>query len=174
MQDTLRDLARAAPAGAIIEVGVYLGGTAQTLAKVAAAKGERLWLYDTFAGLPWADPDKGDRLPVGQFADGLTLAECRYVFPDAAVQQCVFPHDVDLPSTIAFAHLDVDQYRSVREAIDAIAPRLVPDGVILLDDYCLPGCQNAVLETPHKGEAPLRLNLLADGRAVLRRRRRRA
>lgn len=168
----MSELAAAAPAGAILEVGVYLGGTAQALEQVANAKGERLWLYDTFAGLPWADPDKGDRLPVGQFADGLTFDECKYVFPDAVVQAGVFPHEVVVPLAIGFAHLDVDQYRSVREAIDAIAPRLVPDGVILLDDYCLPGCAAAVLETPHKGDAPLRLNVLEDGRAVLRRRRR--
>lgn len=172
MLASLAATAAVAPHAAIIEVGVYYGGSAQVLDHVAQDCGRPLWLYDTFAGLPWCDPDKGDTMPVEHFADGLTLEECTRLFPRARVQAGVFPHGVELPEAIGFAHLDVDQYRSVREAIDAIAPRLVPDGVILLDDYCLAGCQRAVLETPHKGEAPLRLNMLADGRALLRRRRR--
>lgn len=162
-------LAVAAPAGALVEVGVYRGGSARVLERVALAKSVPLWLYDTFAGLPWCDPEMGDVLALGQFADGLTLDECTYLFPGARVQCGVFPHDVVLPEDIAFVHLDVDQYQSVRESLDVLLPRLVPGGAILIDDYMLPGCKRAVHETPHTRGAMFRLHPAEDGRAVLRR-----
>ena len=48
---------------------------------------------------------------------------------------------------IAFAHLDCDQYRSVKESVEYIKPLMMTGGVIWFDDYgCLPGATKAVDE----------------------------
>ena len=46
--DSLMYYASRAPMGAIVEVGVYKGGTAWHLARL----GRPLYLYDTFEGMP--------------------------------------------------------------------------------------------------------------------------
>lgn len=156
--------ARATPPGAIVEAGVYAGGSAVALATVAQDQHRTLWLYDTFGpGIPHADPDKGDSHRVGDFADGLTYAEARDAFPGARVIAGVFPWPgVPLPPAIAFAHLDCDQYRSVKEALEVLFPRMVPGGVIAIDDYGLAGCALACHEARDRGHD---LRFRDDGRA---------
>ena len=44
-----------------------------------------------------------------------------------------------------FVHLDCDQYKSYKDAIEYLAPRMVPCGVIWCDDVdCLPGAGEAM------------------------------
>lgn len=165
----MQDLALATPPGDIVEVGVYRGGTARALEwAVAQRPGCTLWLYDTFGpGIPHANPDKGDAHKVGDFAGGLTPEQARRAFPEARVYAGVFPDDFllpaeGLPTKVAFAHLDCDQYRSVRDSLAALFHRMVPGGLILLDDYCLAGCERAVHEVGRPFE------VLSDGRALFR------
>lgn len=158
----LARLARSAPPGAFVEVGVYRGGSAAVLHDVAVSQGRRLFLYDTFRGIPHADPDKSDSHKVGDFADGLTRDQARVVFPYAVVLDGVFPDDFAPPEDVAFAHLDCDQYRSVRDSLAALFHRMVPGGLILLDDYCLAGCERAAHEVGRPFE------VLPDGRALFR------
>lgn len=160
--EILRAHASAAPRGALVEVGVYRGGSAAVLHDVAVSQGRRLFLYDTFRGIPHADPDKGDAHKVGDFADGLTRDQARVVFPYAVVLDGVFPDDFAPPEDVAFAHLDCDQYRSVKDSLAALWPVMVPGGLILLDDYCLAGCERAVREVGRPFE------VLPDGRALFR------
>jgi hypothetical protein len=49
------------------------------------------------------------------------------------------------PSEIALVRLDTDWYGSTRHALEQLYPRLVPGGVLLLDDYGhYPGARSAV------------------------------
>lgn len=149
----MQALALGAPPGDFVEVGVYRGGSAQALEWAAAQRpGCTLWLYDTFAGIPHADPGAGDAHKVGDFAEGLTLEAARAAFPDARIYRGVFPYDAPLPERVAFAHLDVDQYQSYRDAFAALFPRMVPGGMVLCDDAGLAGCARAVLESGRRVE----------------------
>lgn len=53
------------------------------------------------------------------------------------------------PKGFCFVHLDVDLYDSYRECLDFFYPRMVPGGIILLDEYNDPpwsSCNKAVDE----------------------------
>jgi O-methyltransferase len=45
---------------------------------------------------------------------------------------------------IAFAHIDVDIYRSVIDSIKFIWPRLSPGGFVVFYDYGFPSCPGAL------------------------------
>jgi len=148
-QDTLNELietARVCPPGDFVEVGVYKGGSAARLAEVAKEQHRRLFLFDTFCGIPHADPTV-DHHKVGDFND-TSLREVQAALPDAICIPGVFPGT--LPAeliSIALAHIDCDQYRSVFDCCFMLAPRMVSGGVMVFDDYdCIPGAAKAVTE----------------------------
>jgi len=163
--ETLRELstmAAATPPGALVEVGVYRGGSAIWLYELAQEQGRDLYLFDTFAGIPYkTHPD--DAHNVGDFGDGLTCEQATHLFARAQVIGGVFPDSalgLDLDN-VAFAHLDVSQYKSYCDAIAYLYPRMIEGGVMWFDDYdCLAGAKRAVDErlgepqrAPHSGKA---------------------
>ncbi len=161
--EAMLDVAIGAPDGAFAEFGVYRGGTAWWLAQAARMQGRRLWLFDTFTGIPVKDAI--DFHKVGDFGD-TSLEQVKAALPDAIIVPGVFPQSIadrELPS-FAFVHVDADQYRSVRAACQVFGPRMVPGGVIWFDDYACsttPGATAAVDEL-----FPQRI--LVAGRAMVR------
>ncbi|MGH7605410.1 MAG: TylF/MycF/NovP-related O-methyltransferase [Gemmatimonadaceae bacterium] len=148
-EDTLHELAeaaRAAPPGDLVEVGVYKGGSATRLAEVAREQNRMLFLFDTFTGIPTADPEV-DHHKIGDFGD-TTLEAVRSAIPEAIFKPGIFPETLtDDVGPIALAHIDCDQYASVKACCAAIAPRMVSGGVMVFDDYdVLPGAKKAVEE----------------------------
>lgn len=137
--------ARQCPPGDFVEVGVYKGGTAAALAGVAREQGRRLFLFDTFKGIPHASAI--DRHKVGDFAD-TSLKTIRKAIPDAICKAGVFPATLTPEvGPIAFAHVDCDQYESVKACCKHLAPLMVLGGVMVFDDYdVLPGAKQAVDE----------------------------
>lgn len=131
--------------GCFVEVGVYLGGSAFFLANVAQTQGREIYLYDTFCGIPY----KGelDSHPVGDFGD--TSADLvRQMIPYAKVVAGVFPHSLVPMPKVAFAHVDADQYQSIRDCCRVLGPMMLPGGKILFDDvWCLAGATKALEET---------------------------
>ena len=148
-------LAATSPPGCFIEVGVYRGGTAWHLAKVAKDQDRECYLCDTFTGIPYRD--EGDRHAVGDFSDADAHQVARDI-PSAIVVQGVFPDSVrqlDI-GPIAFAHLDCDQYQSYRDALDYLALRMPAGAFIWVDDYdCLTGATRAVDECLAEGRVRL-------------------
>jgi O-methyltransferase len=143
------------PPGAFVEVGVYHGGTAWHLAKVAAAQGRPLYLYDTFTGIPHAGSVDSHR--IGDFAD-VSIEQVMRDIPYATVVAGVFPRAALSMGRIAFVHLDVDQYRSYKEALEYFESRMVRGGVIWCDDVPpLPGAALAVTEFVRRGRCTLEL-----------------
>lgn len=159
------------------ECGVYQGGSAMLLAHVLAAhrrdSAARLHLFDTFAGMPPPDP-RTDRHRRGDFAD-CSLASVRARLEEAVPGIAVF-HEGLIPETfvglhdhqLAFAHIDVDIFRSVFACCEFIHPRLVMGGFMVFDDYgfsTCPGARRAVDEFfADKPEFPL---VLPTGQAVV-------
>ena len=48
--------AKTTPAGCFVEVGVWKGGSASYLTEVAEQQNREIFLYDTFTGIPFAEP----------------------------------------------------------------------------------------------------------------------
>jgi Macrocin-O-methyltransferase (TylF) len=142
------DCARARPPGAFLEVGVFKGGTAWHLAKLGAEQQRELYLFDTFTGIPYSSPI--DSHKVGDFSD-VDLPGLRAALPGAHILAGIFPEvawllGLDLPP-IAFAHIDCDQYQSVRSAAEFLTPCMVKGGVMWFDDSpCLKGAELATKE----------------------------
>lgn len=137
--------ARTTPLGPWVEVGVYNGGSAFRLYR--AREKRLLHLFDTFEGIPFSDPDKGDRHSVGDFDGRATLAALRCAMRDAVFHVGIFPDTLfsDLRD-IAFVHVDADQYKSISDCITYLWPRVVTGGVMWFDDYsALEGARRAVL-----------------------------
>ena len=131
--------------GDVWECGVYQGGTAAMLAKIIRESGtdKKLFLFDTFVGMPATDKNR-DLHREGDFSD--TSAEQVEAFinaPEVAILRKGYIPDTfsGLESNrIAFAHIDVDIYKSVIDSIKFIWPRLSSGGFVVFDDYGFPSC----------------------------------
>lgn len=143
--------AASTPPGMFIEVGVYKGGTAWHLAKLAQEQHRRIILFDTFTGIPCADPNMGDTHVVGDFSD-CSYEAVRDAIPYATVVKGLFPDcvpkvDMIVEPDIAFCHLDVDQYQSYIDCCSYLAQYMIKGGIMWFDDAdCLAGAGRAVRE----------------------------
>ena len=150
---TLRELCTAAswaPPGAIVEIGVYQGGSALALYQVAQEQARALYLYDTFAGHPYHDDVRDHALhPLGRFADAADPDALRAMMPGAVVVVGIFPESLVPMPPVAFVHADTDIYESTRAICERMPPLMVPGGVLWFDDYSqheTQGCRMAVDE----------------------------
>lgn len=131
--EELVDVARECPPGDFVEVGVYQGGSAFYLAEVARNTGRRLFLFDTFTGMPFQDAAVDHHRP-GEFAD-CSLEAVQKSIPDAIYKVGVFPETLTPDvGPIALAHIDCDQYRSIWDCCERLSPLMVPGGVMVFDD----------------------------------------
>lgn len=120
------------PHGCFVEVGVYRGGSAERLYGVAQDQGRKLFLYDTFEGIPCHD-DALDVHEVGEFACD-NYADIIARLPEAVTVRGVFPSSAVTMPDVAFAHIDCDQYHSVKQSLYHLWQIIVPGGMIWLDD----------------------------------------
>lgn len=164
--------------GEIWEAGVYQGGSALFLKRLAKAHESpdapvHMRLFDTFSGLPDTDTAK-DLHSKGDFGDTSIEEVQRLVGIDSFIEyhRGLVPESfVGLEdSRVRLAHIDLDLYQGTRCALDFIFPRVVPGGVIVCDDYgfiSCPGVRRAVDEFfATKAESPL---VLPTGQAVVHR-----
>lgn len=136
------------PAGDLIEVGVWRGGTGALIAKKCELLGLRntIYLCDTFKGVVKAGTlDAGyvggehantSKTIVVELLRSLNLSQpciLEGIFPDES------SHLLD-GRQFRFCHIDVDVYQSAKDIVDWIWPRLVRGGIIVYDDYGFPGC----------------------------------
>lgn len=144
--------------GDIVEFGCYKGTTSLFLARLIQLvdTSRRLWLYDSFAGLPAkTTPDEtrlGDEFRPGELA--ATKAEVLRNFSHANLPRPIIKkawfNDLtaaDVPEQICFAYFDGDYYGSIRDSFRACDGRFSPGAVIVIDDYTnahLPGAAQAV------------------------------
>lgn len=143
--ENMMRLASLSPAGCFVEFGVWRGGSAFHLARVAQAQGRELHLYDTFTGIPYRG--EFDQHNVGDFQDTDYEAVCRAV-PYASIHKGLFPDALVEMPPVAFAHIDCDQYESVCAALEHLGPLMAPGGAMLFDDYhCLASATKAVHES---------------------------
>ncbi|TDU71411.1 macrocin-O-methyltransferase TylF [Prosthecobacter fusiformis] len=134
--------------GDVWECGVYKGGTAAMIAALLSdtKSSKRLYLFDTFEGMPETDPEK-DLHKKGDFLDTSLEAVTQYIGHDnlCVVRKGFIPDTfIGLESEkIALAHIDVDIYKSILDCLNFIWPRLSTGGFIVFDDYGFPSCPGA-------------------------------
>ncbi len=134
--------------GDFAEFGVFRGGTALLAARMLAEAGDGrcLHLFDSFQGMPRTSENEPYKL------GDLNRTSATHV--EGLVAQAgarVKMHVGFIPATfvdtnierLAFAHVDVDLYRSVLDCVEFVYPRLVAGGMIVFDDYGFPGCVRA-------------------------------
>lgn len=144
--------------GAIVECGVWRGGTmmAAALTLMRADVSDRsLWLYDTFEGMTAPTGHDLDASGLGA-AEQLARADrsTSHVWAYAAIDEVesnlastgyenlrLIKGDVletlpaQAPAEIAILRLDTDWYESTRHELECLFPRIVPGGVLIVDDY---------------------------------------
>ncbi len=135
-------------AGDIFECGVYKGGTAALLAALLAEEksDKKLFLFDTFAGMPATDPQR-DWHKQGDFSDtslesvqSFVGGGSRRIFRKGLIPE-TFAGLSDI--TISFCHIDLDIYKSIIDSVAFIWPRLSLGGAIVFDDYGFRTCMGA-------------------------------
>lgn len=136
------------PKGDVIEVGVWRGGTGALMGRKCQLAGldTRLYLCDTFQGVVKAGAQDG-AYRGGEHADtnkAMVLDLCRCWDLDRVhILEGIFPdqtgHEVSTRD-FRFCHIDVDVYKSAKDVVDWIWPRLVPGGLIVYDDYGFHDC----------------------------------
>jgi O-methyltransferase len=128
---------------------------ALTLQRIGAQR--RLWLYDTFSGMP--PPGRDDFDFQGRSAEELMAQEnpeTSYIwaksplddvklglretgYPEDAIEFVVGPVESTLPNRapekIALLRLDTDWFESTYCELMHLWPRLVDGGVLIIDDY---------------------------------------
>lgn len=144
--------------GDYVELGCYKGDTSLLLAEVLKNSGKKLWIYDSFEGLP--EKSAFDESVLGvDFRSGELLVTKREVkerflragLPVPVIKKAWFSDLVpdDLPEKIAFSFLDGDFYESIKCSLELVGPKMVAGGVMVVHDYknpALPGVKKAVDE----------------------------
>lgn len=151
--DGMLEMAVRTPPGCFVEVGVYKGGTAKLLYDLSERQQRRLYLFDTFTGIPYKSAV--DDHEVGDFSD-TSVEEVQRHCPRAIVIQGVFPGVLTDLEPVAFAHIDCDQYQSHCDSIEFLLPRMVPGGIMWFDDTtALYGARLAVMSSAVGGSVKL-------------------
>ncbi len=154
--------AAATPNGSFVEVGVYQGGSAYWLYKVAMTQKRNLYLYDTFNGIPYRD--EIDSHEIGDFKD-TNIDYVRAMMPEATIVSGVFPESATLMTPIAFAHIDCDQYRAVKESASYLHTKMVHGGIMWFDDY---GSLNGATQAINEFFSPKSITRVGSGKAMVR------
>lgn len=168
--DAVLDVVRRAVPGAIVECGVAQGGSSAVMALALRDAGEsrKLWLFDSYEGLPDAttediDPASGATgahvrpLPKGSclgtleevdhlMSEVIGVSRDQYTLVKGWFQDTVKPH-AEAVGGIAVLRLDGDWYESTRCCLEGLYPQLSSGGLLVIDDYhsCY-GAQRATME----------------------------
>ena len=150
-------------AGDFVDAGTWRGGSAIFMRALHRAYDEAaraLWVADCFEGVPppVSDPDVAAKLDLTAERFPFMLASQREVtdnfiafdllddrvrflpglfadtLPDAAIDQ------------IAMLRMDGDLYTSTLDVLTALYDRVVPGGYVIVDDYALAPCRQAIEE----------------------------
>lgn len=134
--------------GALIEIGVWRGGSGALIAKKAKLEGinDKIYLCDTFKGvvkagiydISYKGREHADtsKETVNELIQKLNLDNVKLlvgIFPDETSK-------IIMNEKFRFCHIDVDVYQSAKDIFDWLWARLVIGGVMVFDDYGFKGC----------------------------------
>lgn len=147
--------------GDLIETGVWRGGATifmRAILKAHNVTDRRVWVADSFEGLPTPNPEKYPRDEGDQHHTVRQLRVCleevqsnfsRYGLLDQQVRFLKGWFRDTLPNApiqqIAVMRLDGDMYESTMDALVDLYPKLSVGGYVIIDDYgASPACRAAV------------------------------
>lgn len=154
----LTELTDCSASGDVVELGCYQGDTSVKMARLLKDSGRKLFLYDSFEGLPEKTAQDstalGQSFQPGQLKTSKNELLRRFAhlnLPRPIVKKAWFKDLTpnDLPKQIAFALLDGDFYESIKDSFKLIENRLAQHAIIVVDDYANPalkGVEQAVRE----------------------------
>lgn len=150
--------------GDIVECGVWQGGN-MIAAMLASQQPRRFWLFDTFQGM--TEPGEHDcrrgrhATETAAYRRAGAAGWCRseleevqanvdqYRRSDQEVRYVVGPvertlRETDIPERIVVLRLDTDFYDSTKIELEVLWSRVVPGGILIVDDYhSWDGCRRA-------------------------------
>jgi len=180
----VRYIEQAGIEGAVVECGVWRGGSMMAVARTLINDGgtaRDLYLFDTFEGMTQPGPldislkgDSAEHLlkqsakteddmmwcyaPIEQVIQSLSLtqyAASHLHFVPGPVEQTL---TVSTPEHISLLRLDTDWYASTKHELEILFPKLSPGGVLIIDDYGhWQGARLAVDEYMHQHRITMRL-----------------
>jgi O-methyltransferase len=134
--------------GAIVEVGVWRGGSGAIMARALerSKPGETIYLCDTFRGVVKAgNHDASYR--GGEHADTSVEQVSALLnslsLGNAVLLEGMFPETTahQIPAgPISLCHIDVDVYQSAKDTVEWVEGRLTRGGALVFDDYGFPSC----------------------------------
>lgn len=145
--------------GHFLEAGVWEGGACIYAKEVIDKLGllMRVYVCDSFCGLPRPDPlypaDEGDRhyQVLDLMVDVETVRENfrKYSTMDSVVMvegwfKDTLPRIRNDVGKLAILRLDGDMYESTMQTLEALHSRVSKGGYIIVDDYCLFPCREAI------------------------------
>jgi O-methyltransferase len=166
--------------GSLVECGVWRGGMSAALAEVMG-KERDIYLFDSFEGLPDATENDGiGALEYQKKTDAIDYhdnCKAEIEFAEKAMQlagaknvkfikgwfEKTLP-DYQFTSPILILRLDGDWYDSTMQCLDNLYDKVVPGGLILIDDYhTWEGCTKAVHDFLSKRNIPARIRESKNG-----------
>jgi O-methyltransferase len=163
LYNLIQELDQCSLPGAIVECGVWNGGSAAMMAAASADRaypaGRRaMWLFDSFEGLP--PPSNKDTLAEqSDYFQGWCKGEIENVkrafnelglsLDRVEIVRGWFDQTLPFASVpgIALLHIDADWYDSVKLVLDTFYDRVAPGGYVMLDGYGYwQGCNRAVAD----------------------------
>jgi O-methyltransferase len=179
--------------GAIVECGVWRGGSMHVVARTLDAIGDtsrELYLFDTFEGMtPPTEKDLTTRgVPVSQLLEAQPKTAQIWAYASLedvkqGFEEVPYPKEKihyvqgrvedtlpeQAPDEIAILRLDTDWYESTRHELFTLYDRLVPGGVLIIDDYgSFQGAKQATDEFIAETGARLLLIPLGPGRVAVK------
>jgi O-methyltransferase len=141
--DELADMTARSLPGAVVELGCYRGAMALWMRSVLDSLGDRdreIHVFDSFQGMPAPGTEDSDHLAAGELRsspDDVRATHAAWGRLAPVIHSGWFDETLpkELPDEIAFAYLDGDFYDSTLTGLTHCVTRLVPTGVLLVDDY---------------------------------------
>lgn len=177
--------------GDLVECGVWKGGSTMMACMHLLEQHDnerRVWLYDTFAGMPqptaedpkeahreWREHERGTHneycySPIDEVRRNVLstgIDPTRVQFVQGKVEDTI---PASMPKKIALLRLDTDWYESTKHELEHLWPRLEVGGILIIDDYGhWTGARTAVDEFfDNLGYRPLLSRLDYTGRMCLK------
>lgn len=149
--DFLWEAVSACPAGDIVEIGCWRGGSSLVITGSASVHkpDANIYICDTFKGIALAGPNDNYHKD-GDFSNtskehvhGLLSMNGLSKFK---LVEGIFPIETadQVPTrSIALLHIDVDVYEGYRLILNWAQDKLVPGAIVIFDDYSGAGCLGA-------------------------------
>lgn len=150
-----RDIERLGIPGAIVDCGVWNGGSTMLMSNGAPSR--EVWMFDSFEGMPEPSAADGKRAEewVGECHGAIDRVRAGFAKYSPGIEPHIvkgwFEETVEQTAPeigpIALLHIDADWYESMHLALRTFYPLVTPGGFIAVDDYGVwPGVKLAVDE----------------------------